>query len=126
MGSSDMRDLEAANADGDPRAERVIGVFAYRIKKYIGSYAFAMGGLDAVVFTGGIGENSPLLRKRVCAGLEEFGVRIDAQRNRSQTGQHRIGKIHAPDSRVRILVVPTDEEREIARQTLKLVSDRAA
>jgi acetate kinase len=128
MGSSDMRDLEAANADGDPRAERVIGVFAYRIKKYIGSYAFAMGGLDAVVFTGGIGENSPLLRERVCAGLEGFGLRVDPQRNRSQsqTGNHGIDKIHAPDSRVRILVVPTDEEKEIARQTLRLVSARTA
>jgi acetate kinase len=121
MGSSDMRDLEAASADGDPRAERVICVFAYRIRKYIGAYAFAMGGLDAVVFSAGIGENSPLIREGVCAGLEGFGIRIDPERNRNPVPEHGIREIHGRDSRVRVLVVSTDEEEEIARQTLKLV-----
>lgn len=120
MGSSDMRDLEAAMADGDPRAERVIRVFAYRIKKYIGAYTFAMGGLDAIVFTAGIGENSPLIRERACEGLESLGIQIDPDRN--SVTDRGIREIHRGDSRVRVLVIPTDEEKEIALQTLELMS----
>ncbi len=123
MGSSDMRDIEAAAGDGDPGAQRVIRVFTYRVKKAIGAYAFAMGGLDAIVFTAGIGENSPLIRERVCEGLESLGIQIDPDRNRSE--DRCIREINGPDSRVRILVVPTDEEKEIAMQTLSLVSANA-
>jgi len=118
-GSSDMRDLETSLAKGDPGAQRVIRVFAYRIKKYIGAYAFAMGGLDAIVFTAGIGENSPLIRERALTGLEGFGIRLDTTLNMAADGGIR--EIQHADSRVRLLVVPTDEEQEIARQTLDLV-----
>lgn len=119
-GSSDMRDLEKAMVQGDPGAHRVVNVFAYRIKKYIGAYAFAMGGLDAIVFTAGIGENAPLIRERVCEGLEGHGILIDGDRNRAS--RDGILKIHLRESQVKILVIPTDEEKEIALQTLNIIS----
>lgn len=118
-GSSDMRDLEKNMEHGDLRAQRVIQVFTYRIKKYIGAYAFAMGGLDAIVFTAGIGENSPLIRELACGGLEDMGIRIDEDRNHKLGGGIR--EIHHPESRVGVLVIPTDEEREIALETVELV-----
>jgi acetate kinase len=117
-GSSDMRDLESSLVNGDLRARRVIDLFAYRIKKYIGAYAFAMGGLDAIVFTAGIGENSFMIRKLVCERLEDMGICIDEARNRQTAAGIRA--IHHPDSRVQILVVPTDEEKEIALETMEL------
>ncbi|MCP3995750.1 MAG: acetate kinase [Actinomycetia bacterium] len=120
IGTSDMRDIEAAMLEGDPGARRVIDVFAYRIKKFIGAYAFAMGGLDSVVFTAGIGENSPLIRERVCAGLEDYGIVVDEDRNHRPGGSIR--EIQHQGGRVRILVIPTDEEKEIASQALELVS----
>lgn len=123
IGSSDMRDLEAAMTDGHAGAGRAIRVFAYRVKKYIGAYAFAMGGLDAVVFTAGIGENSPLIRAYVCEGLEHFGIQIDPERNAGEAGGVR--EISLPDALVRVFVVPTDEEMAIALQTRELVSGNA-
>ncbi len=119
IGSSDMRDLESAAAEGNEQAETAIWTYAYRIRKYIGAYAFAMGGLDAVVFTGGIGENSAEVRRRICEGLEGVGIRLDLERNRS-AAEHD-GEIHDAASRVCILVVPTNEELEIARQTVEVV-----
>ena len=119
IGSSDMRDLEAAAEAGNADAEAAIQVYAYRIKKYIGAYAFSMGGLDAIVFTAGVGENSPLVRRMVCTGLEDLGIVIDPVRNSSADAH--AGEIHGDDSRVSILIIPTDEESEIAHQAVQVV-----
>jgi acetate kinase len=123
IGSNDMRDVIAAAEGGDSRASVALDVFCYRIRKYIGAFAAAMGGLDALVFTAGIGENSPEVRRRVCTGLEEaegFGIVLDAQRNALASNQSRA--IQTESSRVRVMVVPTNEELEIARETLQLLS----
>lgn len=119
IGSSDLRDILAAEAAGDARAKTALEVYTYRIRKYIGAYTFAMGGLDAVVFTAGIGENSPVIRARVCRGLEALGIGIDARRNAAPTAGDR--EIQSEASGVKVLVVPTDEERAIALQTLALL-----
>ena len=102
-------------AAGDERARLAIDVFCYRMRKYIGAYAAVLGRLDAVVFTGGIGENSPPIRAQSCAGLDRFGIRIDDARN-AQPGAE-VREIQATDAPVRVLVVPTNEELEIAHQT---------
>ena len=117
--SSDMRDLEMAAAKGNKRAELALTMFAYRVKKYIGSYAAALGGVDIIVFTGGIGERDPETRKKVLAGLEFMGVKIDLT-NADIKGEELI--LSAPDSRVKVLVVPTDEELMIAKDTFEIVS----
>lgn len=119
IGSGDMRDLEAAVKAGNQRAELAIHVFAYRVKKYIGAYAFVLGGLDAVVFTAGIGENSPLVRRLICEGLEAMGIVIDLDRNASHFENN--GEIQHATSDVRLFVIPTDEESEIARQAVHVV-----
>jgi acetate kinase len=119
LGSSDMRDLEAAAKAGNHQAEIAIQVFAYRVKKYIGAYAFAMGGLDAVVFTAGIGENSAWVRQLICDGLEPMGIVLDRERNASV--MENKGEIHSAVSDVRLLIIPTDEESEIAHQTAQAV-----
>jgi len=116
--SSDMRDVEQAARDGNKLAELALAVFCYRIKKYIGAYSAALGGLDAIVFTGGIGENSPEVRARVCKGLGFLGAEIDAEKNASVKGAGDIGKASGG---ARILVVPTNEERMIARETAQVV-----
>ncbi len=116
--SSDMRDVEQAANDGNNRARLALEIFCYRIKKYIGAYAAAMGGLDAIVFTGGIGENSAPVRSRVCKGLGFLGVDLDEARNDSLRGPADISK---PSGSVRILLVPTNEERMIARETAELI-----
>jgi acetate kinase len=123
IGSNDLRDVAAAAEGGNPDAAVALDVFCYRIRKYIGAFAAAMGGLDVLVFTAGIGENSPEVRHRVCAGLdalEGFGIVLDAGKNALATP--RLRAIQAESSRVSILVVPTNEELEIARETLKIVS----
>jgi acetate kinase len=117
--SSDFRDLDEAVKEGNERAELALQVFTYQVKKYIGSYACAMGGLDAVVFTAGIGENNPDIRKRVCTGLEFLGIEIDEALNAKKGQEIDISKPHA---RVRTLVIPTNEELAIAKETKKLVS----
>jgi acetate kinase len=119
--SSDMRDVEAAAASGNHRAELALSIFCYRIKKYIGAYAAAMGGLDAIVFTGGIGENAYNVRARICAGMEFLGLELDEEKNRSMKGPADISK---PSGRARILLVPTNEERMIARETAQVVGSR--
>jgi acetate kinase len=115
-GSADMRDLEARATAGDARAEEALAVFCYRVKKYIGAYVAALGGIDALVFTGGIGENSAGVRARSCAGLETLGIALDEAANR----QHR-REIHT--GAVPVLVVRTDEEHAIARATLQVLRD---
>lgn len=110
--SNDMREVESLAAEGKYRSDLALRIFCYRIKKYIMAYAGAMGGVDAVVFTGGIGENSPEVRRRSVEGLEFAGIALDRAINESTRGE---GAIHRPDSPVRILVIPTNEELVIAR-----------
>ena len=114
-GDNDMREVERRAADGDADAELALAMYAYRIRKYIGAYIAVLGGIDALVFTAGIGENSSLVRERVCDNLAHLGIRIDADRNRS--GSEALFEIQADASPIRILVIATDEELEIARQT---------
>ncbi len=116
--SSDNRDIEAAAEKGDERALLAGEILRYGIKKYIGAYAAAMNGLDAVIFTGGIGENAPAVRKDVCADMEFFGIKIDEALNATIKG--KLTKISTPDSKVEVWVVPTNEELLIARDTKEL------
>ncbi len=117
--SGDMREIEAAVKDGNERATVAFDIYEYRIRKYIGAYAVALDGVDAIVFTAGIGENSPFLRQRVCEGLGFLGVTIDLEKNKSR------GKevdITGENSKVKVLIIPTNEELVIARDTLEIVS----
>ena len=118
--SSDMRDVEAAANEGNERAVLALKMYAYRVKKYIGSYAAAMGGVDAVVFTAGVGENQTGLRADICRGLEFLGIEIDEAVNAAVRGREAV--ISSPSSRVKVVVVPTDEEIVIARDTQALVA----
>jgi acetate kinase len=123
IGSNDLRDVIAAAEGGNNEAAAAIDIFCYRIRKYIGAFAAAMGGLDVLVFTAGIGENSPEVRRRVCAGLEAadgFGIVLDPKKNMTASSQTRA--IQAEAGRVKVLVVPTNEELEIARETLQILS----
>ncbi|NQT35283.1 acetate kinase [bacterium] len=116
--SNDMRELEEATAEGNERAELAVNMFAYRVKKYIGAYAVAMGGLDGIVFTGGIGENSSEVRRRSLEGLEFLGVELDPEANEADDSDERfIDK----GGKVRVMVIPTNEELVIARDTLELI-----
>ena len=116
--SSDGRDLEAAAETGNKRAQLALDVFDYRVIKYIGAYAAAMNGVDAIAFTAGIGENNIKMRKDVCSSLTYLGVKLDEETNNVR-GEERI--ISADDSKVQVLLVPTNEELAIARETLALV-----
>lgn len=117
----DMRDLLAEEREhGDRRARLAIEIFCYRARKYIGAYLAALGGADAVVFTGGIGENSPEIRSRIARGLEWMGLEIDIDANAATHGGAE-GRISRPDARLAAWVIPTDEELLIARDTLRLV-----
>jgi acetate kinase len=119
--TADMRELLAEEAEhGDRRARLAIDVFCYRIKKYLGAYLAALNGADAIVFAGGIGENSPDVRARVCAGMDWLGVTLDPARNASVIGTE--GRIDSPGSRVALWVIPTDEELLIARDTWRVVT----
>lgn len=117
---SDNRDISDAAEHGNKRAKLVSEMLVYEIKKYIGSYAAAMNGLDAVLFTGGIGENAYNVRAEVCKNMEFFGIKLDEKANDGMRGQ--LKKISAPDSKVEVWVVPTNEELLIARDTLALIS----
>lgn len=116
--SSDSRDLEDAAAEGNEKAIRAMDIFNYRVIKYIGAYAAAMDGVDAIVFTAGIGENNADMRRDVCKSLTYLGVKFDEERNKVR-GVERI--ISTPDSKVAVLIVPTNEELAIARETMALV-----
>ncbi|MCI5905159.1 MAG: acetate kinase [Oscillospiraceae bacterium] len=118
--SSDNRDITAAAAKGDKRAILASEMLQYQIKKYIGSYAAVMNGVDAVLFTGGIGENAWEVREGVCKDMEYFGIKIDTEVNKGTRGE--LKKISAPDSKVEVWVVPTNEELLIARDTLAMVT----
>ncbi len=114
--SSDFRDLEAA-MDTDPKAKLALDMFAYSVKRYVGAYAAAMGGVDAIVFTAGIGENTALMRAAITEGLEFMGIKIDSELNKVR-GEER--DISAADATVKTLVIPTDEEMMIAMDTARL------
>ena len=117
--SSDMRELEAAVAAGNPKAILAEKMYFYRIKKYIGAYAAALGGVDIILFTGGVGENQANCRSEVCEGLEFMGVKIDLEKNKVR-GEEAI--ISADDSKVTVAVIPTDEELMIASDTLAILN----
>jgi acetate kinase len=116
--SNDMREIEAAANEGNHRALLAFKTFCYRIRKYIGAYVAAMGGLDAIIFTGGIGQGSAGVRSLACQGLNCMGIIIDEEKNRQARGFDQVCDITTEASPVRVLVVPTDEERMIARETL--------
>lgn len=116
--SSDMREVEAAAADGNRRARLALDMYCYRIKKYIGAYAAAMGGVDIIVWTAGVGENQTDVREDSCKGLEFLGIKIDHEANNTQ-GKEAV--ISAPDSKVTVCVIPTDEELMIAKDTMALL-----
>jgi acetate kinase len=118
--SGDMRDLEQAAQTGDSRAEHALEAFAYRVRKYIGAYAAALEGLDAVAFTGGIGEHSVAMRARICRGMTFLGITLDAERNALTTGAEP-ARISADESAAPLWVIPTDEQLQIARETWQLL-----
>ena len=118
--SSDMRDIEAAIAGGNERAKLALDMFEYRLLKYIGAYTAALNGVDVLVFTGGIGENQKQTRDYICRGLEYLGVKYDAELNARSRGEEI--ELSTPDSKVRVVVIPTDEELTIASDTVALVN----
>lgn len=120
--SSDMRELEEAVQDGDRRAKNAFDLFNYKIKKYIGSYIAALGGLDALVFTGGIGENSVEVRKAVCSNMEYLGIELDLEKNKGSNGA---ADLSTDNAKVRVFRIPTNEELVIAMDTEKIVSEQS-
>ncbi|EOD00553.1 Acetate kinase [Caldisalinibacter kiritimatiensis] len=116
--SSDFRDIEEAAEEGKERAKLALDKFNSRVKKYVGAYSALMGGLDVLVFTAGLGENSPETREAICEGLEFMGIKIDKEKNNVR-GKETI--VSTEDSKVKVLVVPTNEELMIARDTMELV-----
>lgn len=117
--SSDMRDIQAAADNGNERAKVALEMYQYRVKKYIGAYAAAMGGVDVIVFAGGIGENDTLTRTRSLEGLEFLGLEVDREKSLNSRAKEEV--ISTPESRVKIIVVPTDEELMIAADTFEIV-----
>jgi acetate kinase len=117
--SSDMREIETAIKNGEGRAELAVKMYNYRIKKYVGSYAAALGGFDTLVFTGGVGENQAATREIVCEGLEFMGIQLDREKNAKVRGTESV--ISTVNSPVKVVVIPTDEELMIARDTLELL-----
>ena len=122
IGSSDLRDVEQKMMEGHAQAKAAFDAFCYRIRKYIGAYIAAMGGVDVIVFTAGIGENSDRVRATVCRGMEGLGIVLDTQRNASLN--RSMGEISKPESRVKILIIPTNEELQIARETMEVLNSR--
>ncbi|MBC7329419.1 acetate kinase [bacterium] len=120
--TNDMRDIEEEIAKGDKRAKLAFDVFCYRVKKYIGAYAAVMGGVHAVVFTGGIGENGPMEREAICSGLEFLGIEIDPEKNEMMI-RGKEGDISKENAPTRVLVIPTNEELVIAQETARIVSN---
>lgn len=118
-GYSDLRDIEANAENGNADCQLALAMNAYRIKKYIGSYAAVLNGLDAIVFTAGIGENSSYIRKLVCEDMDYFGIELDFEKNELRSKEIR--EINTPDSKTKILVIPTNEEIEIANQVYELL-----
>jgi acetate kinase len=120
-GSSDMREIEDSMQEGDKKSKQAFNVFTYRIKKYIGAYTAAMGGLDALIFTGGIGENSPLVREAACSNLEYLKLELDPELNEKATGEMEIS---SRSSGVKVFRIPTNEELVIATDTEAIVKQQ--
>jgi acetate kinase len=121
--SSDMREIDEAMNEGDKNAKLAFDMYVYRLRKYIGSYVAAMNGIDALVFTAGVGENSATIRKAVCEGITCFGLQLDEEKNKVRSGEDRV--ISTADSKVSVMVIPTNEELMIARDTFKLIAEGA-
>jgi acetate kinase len=115
-----LRDIEAEHNKGNKQCTQALETYAYRVKKYIGSYLAALGGADIVAFTAGIGENSATMRASILKGLDGLGIKLDAAKNAERSGEARF--ISTSDSPIKIAVIPTDEEQEIAKQTLALAA----
>lgn len=120
--SSDMREIQAAMKEGNQKAKLAFDMFEYRIKKYVGSYAAALGGVDILLFTGGIGENHSISRETICKDMEFMGIELDYDKNNEIHGEEAI--ISTPSSRVKVMVVPTDEEFMIASDTMEIVGKK--
>jgi acetate kinase len=120
--SNDMRTLADLAARGNTSAQFAVDVFCYRVKKYIGAYTAVLDTVDALVFTGGIGENAVDVRTRICTGLTQIGIELDAKKNAAAAGVEAL--ISADSSRIKVLVIPTDEEGAIASDTFKLATGR--
>lgn len=118
--SSDMREIEDAVEKGHERAILALDMYEYRIKKYVGAFAAAMGGVDLIIFTGGVGENQPRTRDYVCSNMEYMGIKFDSQKNDGLRGKEAL--LSLPDSKVKVCVIPTDEELMIARDTYEIVT----
>ncbi|CAA9203111.1 Acetate kinase [Flavobacterium bizetiae] len=120
-GYSDLRDIESEAAKGNKDCQLALFMNAYRIRKYIGSYTAALNGLDAIIFTAGIGENSSYMRQLVCTDMDYFGIELDYEKN--QIRSKEIREINTPNSKAKVLVIPTDEEYEIANQVYQLLNN---
>lgn len=118
--SSDMRELDAACLEGNEKAILAEKMYYYRIKKYIGAYAAALGGVDIILFTGGVGENQSQCRREVCKGLEFIGVELNQELNNEIHGDEAV--ISTPESKVKVVVIPTDEELMIASDTMDILN----
>lgn len=118
--SSDMRELRAAMDEGNERAILAFDMFVHRIKKYVGAYAAVLGGVDILMFTGGIGENAIAVREQVCKDMEYMGIKLDVEKNAKIQGEEAV--VSTPDSKVIVMVVPTDEEYMIASDTMEIVN----
>jgi acetate kinase len=123
-GFSDMRDILKGIAAGNEQAELAYDMYAYRIKKYIGSYAAVLNGLDAIVFTAGVGENDSAIRQMICAEMDFLGIKLDEEKNKVRSASLR--EINTDDSPVKILVVPTNEELEIVEQCFELIQKQSS
>lgn len=117
--SSDMREIDAAVEEGNELAKTALDMYNYRIKKYVGAYAAAMGGCDIIVFTAGVGENQAQMREEVCENMEYMGIKLDVEKNNTIHGEEAV--ISTPDSKVTVCVIPTDEELMIATDTMNLL-----
>ena len=124
-GATDMRSVEASAAAGDSDAVLALGIYAYRLRKYIGAYHAVLPRTDALVFTGGVGENAADLRAEVCATLPHLGIRLDADANAAAVRRHEPHRIDDGSAPVAVLVVPTNEELQIARETVRLLDQLA-
>jgi len=120
--SNDVRNLEELTKAGNERAKLAIDVFCYRIKKYIGAYAAVLDTVDAVVFTGGIGENSVFMREKICNAVTQIGVQLDLAKNKDAIAKE--AEINTKDSKVKIFVIPTNEQAAIANDTYELTRDK--
>ena len=118
--SSDFRDLTKASAEGNHRAQLALDVFNYNCKKYVGAYAAAMNGVDCIVFTAGVGENTPSVRQAICENMQYLGLEIDLEKN-AEKNNGAIRDITGKNSRVKVLIIPTNEELVIARETVELL-----